>query len=182
MATQRRSKLPGPVRAGVGLVGAGVEQARKVPERVAALPTNAVMKTLSSLSAARQGYDELAERGEQTVDRLLDLVGLSDGDNKAAEDAAVSAVTDPFDLAEPLAETVADAVPGASLSHDALPLADYDHLTLGQLRSRLRQLDVAQLVQLRDYERTHADRLPIVTLFDNRITKLAAVDPEQTTS
>jgi hypothetical protein len=54
-----------------------------------------------------------------------------------------------------------------------LPLADYDHLTLGSLRSRLRSLDMQQLVQLRDYEKSKADRLPVVTMLDNRIAKLA---------
>jgi len=58
-------------------------------------------------------------------------------------------------------------------SHDELPLPDYDHMTLGSLRGRLRSLDVAQLVQLRDYEKAHADRLPVITMLDNRIAKLA---------
>ena len=57
--------------------------------------------------------------------------------------------------------------------HDELPLPDYDHMTLGALRGRLRSLDMQQLVQLRDYEKSKADRLPVVTMFDNRIAKLA---------
>jgi hypothetical protein len=56
---------------------------------------------------------------------------------------------------------------------DELPLPDYDHMTLGALRGRLRSLDMQQLVQLRDYEKSKADRLPVVTLLDNRIAKLA---------
>jgi hypothetical protein len=54
-----------------------------------------------------------------------------------------------------------------------LPLPDYDHLTLGSLRSRMRSLDMQQLVQLRDYEKSKADRLPVITMLDNRIAKLA---------
>jgi hypothetical protein len=57
--------------------------------------------------------------------------------------------------------------------HDDLPLPDYDHMTLGTLRGRLRSLDMQQLVQLRDYEKSKADRLPVITLLDNRIAKLA---------
>jgi hypothetical protein len=57
--------------------------------------------------------------------------------------------------------------------HDELPLPDYDHMTLGTLRGRLRSLDMQQLVQLRDYEKSKADRLPVITLLDNRIAKLA---------
>jgi hypothetical protein len=61
----------------------------------------------------------------------------------------------------------------AVLDHDDLPLPDYDHMTLGSLRGRLRSLTVEQLVQVRTYEKAHADRLPVVTMLDNRIAKLA---------
>ena len=46
-------------------------------------------------------------------------------------------------------------------------------MTLGSLRGRLRSLSVEQLVQVRTYEKAHADRLPVVTMLDNRIAKLA---------
>ena len=73
-------------------------------------------------------------------------------------------------------ERVSATVGGVVLEHDQLPLPDYDHMTLGSLRGRMRSLDLPELVQLRDYEKAHADRLPIVTMLDNRIAKLAA-DP-----
>ena len=57
--------------------------------------------------------------------------------------------------------------------HSELPLADYDHMTLGALRGRLRSLDMQQLVQLRGYEKSKADRLPVITMLDNRIAKLS---------
>ena len=64
---------------------------------------------------------------------------------------------------------------GGTLAHADLPLPGYDHLTLGSLRGRLRALDVVQLVQLRDYEKAHANRLPVVTMLDNRIAKLGTL-------
>jgi hypothetical protein len=54
-----------------------------------------------------------------------------------------------------------------------LPLPDYDGMTLGALRGRLRSLDMQQLVQIRDYEKSKAHRLPVITMLDNRIAKLA---------
>ncbi len=78
-------------------------------------------------------------------------------------------------------ERVSSTTGGEVLDHDELPLPDYDHLTLGSVRGRMRSLDVPQLVQLRDYEKAHANRLPIVTMLDNRIAKLAT-DPTATTS
>lgn len=71
-------------------------------------------------------------------------------------------------------ERVSAAFGGDVVAHKDLPLPDYDHLTLGALRGRMRSLDLAALVQLRDYERATAHRLPIVTMLDNRIAKLAS--------
>jgi hypothetical protein len=69
-------------------------------------------------------------------------------------------------------EEVAGSTPAPSA--EELPLPDYDHMTLGSLRGRLRSLTVDQLVALRAYEKSKADRLPVVTMLDNRIAKLAA--------
>jgi hypothetical protein len=55
-----------------------------------------------------------------------------------------------------------------------LPLEDFDHMTAPQLRGRLRTLDQVQLVQLLDYERAHAHRVPIIVMLENRISKLLA--------
>jgi hypothetical protein len=63
---------------------------------------------------------------------------------------------------------------GASLDHGDLPLEDYDHLTLPALRARLARIDLTGLVQLRDYEKAHANRLPVVTMLENRIAKVTA--------
>jgi hypothetical protein len=72
------------------------------------------------------------------------------------------------------AELVAEATAMSVPAHDELPLEDYDGMTLGSLRSRLRTLSSEQLVQLRAYEKEHAARLPVLTMLDNRIAKLAA--------
>lgn len=70
---------------------------------------------------------------------------------------------------------VADQItPGEVLTHAALPLEDFDHLTIGALRTRIRPLDLEALVQLRSYERVHANRLPVITTLENRIAKLQA--------
>ena len=78
------------------------------------------------------------------------------------------------DVVETVEAIAARIVPDETLIDKAdLPLPDYDHMTLGSLRGRLRSLDVEQLVVLRGYEKAHADRLPVVTMLDNRIAKLA---------
>lgn len=86
--------------------------------------------------------------------------------------------------ATPDVVAVVEQVAGSAevlLEHDDLPLPDYDHMTLGSLRGRLRSLSSEQLVQIRTYEKAHADRLPIITMLDNRIAKLAteaAAEPD----
>lgn len=83
-------------------------------------------------------------------------------------------LTEPVELPEDVLDEVAQLTPGAELAHADLPLADFDHLTVPSLRGRLRTLELPQLVQLRDYEQAHGARLPVLTLLDNRIAKLAA--------
>jgi hypothetical protein len=60
----------------------------------------------------------------------------------------------------------------------AAPLPNYDGLSLASLRARLRNLDVAQVRQLADYERAHAARDDVLGMFERRIAKLEAEPPE----
>jgi hypothetical protein len=65
----------------------------------------------------------------------------------------------------------APAAPAAST--EALPVQNYDDLTIASLRARLRNLRADQLVQLVDYEKSHANREDVVQMFERRIAKLA---------
>ncbi|WP_166844285.1 hypothetical protein [Isoptericola sp. BMS4] len=56
--------------------------------------------------------------------------------------------------------------------HDDLPLPDYDHLSTGELVHRIRALDAAGVEELLTYERAHGDRLPVVTVLEQRIADL----------
>ena len=56
--------------------------------------------------------------------------------------------------------------------HDELPLPDYDHLQGGALASRIRTLDAAGVQTLLDYERSHANRIQVVQLIQNRLGAL----------
>ena len=56
----------------------------------------------------------------------------------------------------------------------AAPLPNYDELSVASLRARLRNLDVAQVSQCAEYERAHAARAEVVTMFERRIAKLEA--------
>lgn len=58
----------------------------------------------------------------------------------------------------------------------ALPLANYDDLSLASIRARLRGLDVSQLRVLVGYESKHAERPEVLGMFERRIEKLEAGD------
>ena len=169
--------VPAPLAAGVGLIAAGAEAARKLPLQAASLPITAATAVQRLRTTLREEYAELAHRGEATIGRLR---RETSNEGPAEGTVTVEDVLDPFSLSEPVAALVDGAAPGATLTHDQLPLEDYDHLTLGSLRARIRKLDAPSLVQLRDYERAHANRLPVLVAFDNRLKTLAEGAPGAT--
>jgi hypothetical protein len=54
-----------------------------------------------------------------------------------------------------------------------LPLSDYDHLPVGSLTSRIRSLGSDDLKTLLQYERSHANRIQVVSAMEHRLSGLA---------
>ena len=170
-ADHQATAIPPPVRAGVGLLAAGVERAKKVnPADLAGLPLRGIAFLASARETVERTYEELSNRGETVIARWRGRP--EPRQTQQAPVPPLAEIADPFAIPEETAEVVLDATPGATLAHDQLPLEDYDHLTLGSLRARLPRLDAVALVQLLDYERIHANRLPVVTMLRNRIAKI----------
>jgi hypothetical protein len=70
-----------------------------------------------------------------------------------------------------------DTAPAAAVTtqnEPGAPLPNYDELSIASLRARLRNLDVAQVRQLAGYEKAHAARPDVMTMFERRIAKLEA--------
>lgn len=154
--------------------------------------------------ARRRGNEAVQIAAHTPLGRLLPKLILDDGaDEEAARIAAAVRTPPPTTKAEPARTTpspvrVARAneaarevgAPGAVAAEvekvvdqlaipepenrDDLPIADFDNITLGSLRARLRNLSVEQLVTLREWEQAHAHRLPVLTALDNRIAKVGA--------
>ena len=55
---------------------------------------------------------------------------------------------------------------------DDLPLADYDQLSLGDLRGRIRSLEEGQLRMLFDHESAHGNRIPVLEVLHARLNEL----------
>jgi len=179
------------------------ERARRFTETAAAGVTGAARTAgdvaQSTGAALREGAGQAAQAAVSTTESAADAARAAGDAAADAAEAGASAVQEqlpadeqPKGVPTPKATepdstridtaaspSVVQAVEAASAGvqgvpeHDELPLPDYDHMTLGSLRGRMRSLSVDQLVQVRAYEKAHADRLPIVTMLDNRIAKLA---------
>jgi hypothetical protein len=74
------------------------------------------------------------------------------------------------------AEATASNVPAVP-AETTPPLPNYDELSIASLRARLRNLDIPQLKQVADYERSHAGRAEVIAMFERRVAKLEA-EPE----
>ncbi len=90
--------------------------------------------------------------------------------------AAPASTADPVTAPEPVtaAEPVSSAEPVSGSADSEAPLPNYDELSVASLRARLRNLDVAQVGRLADYERAHAARAEVLAMFERRIAKLEA--------
>jgi len=95
--------------------------------------------------------------------------------SRIQEERANGAARPPGEAGAPAPAAEAE-VTGASAvtSSSALPVPNYDELSLPSLRARLRHLDAGQLRALVEYERSHAGRADIMTMFERRIAKLTA--------
>ena len=70
----------------------------------------------------------------------------------------------------------------APQSREELPIPDFDNISIGSLRARLKPLSVEQLVALREWEQAHANRLNVITTLDNRIAKLGSETSNDTST
>jgi hypothetical protein len=55
---------------------------------------------------------------------------------------------------------------------EELPLADYDQLSLNDVRHRIRSLEEAQLRTLFDHETAHGNRIPVLEILHARLREL----------
>jgi hypothetical protein len=62
----------------------------------------------------------------------------------------------------------------SELDRGALPLADYDHLTIGSLQSRIHHLQPEEVDTLIAYEREHGGRVPVLAVLESRLEALRA--------
>jgi hypothetical protein len=79
---------------------------------------------------------------------------------------------------EPVETVIVETVAVQPETGSALPVANYDELSVASLRARLRNLSNDDLNQLMTYERAHQDRPEVIKMFQNRLTKMTSGLPK----
>jgi hypothetical protein len=92
-------------------------------------------------------------------------------------DPEAAATAEPETSAAPQASAGTET-PAATEPSGALPLANYDELSVASLRARLRNLTNDDLTQLMAYEKAHQDRPEVIKMFQNRLVKMTTGLPK----
>jgi hypothetical protein len=182
--------LPLPLRVAAGLAATAVEQARDLPAKLAGLPVTVASQALQVSMRMQQHVTELAIKGDQVLSGLRPV-------EETPEWATFDEDLDPqrYDVSRPAPfDQVPDDEPSANghveldpwaLEEQALAeetahetethqdgpagVANYDELSLPQLRARLRRFTADELQELLDHERAHANRPAYVGMLTRRI-------------
>jgi hypothetical protein len=157
--------------AGFGSLLSVMDKVRAKP--AAEAPADAEAPTAATTQAPE---DTAAPEAEATAD-------------PAAVAAEVTTAPETAVAAEAPAEPVAPAAPEVPVAAEvpvapessagpetsgALPLANYDELTVASLRARLRNLSNDDLTRLMSYEREHQNRPEVIKMFQNRLIKMTS--------
>jgi hypothetical protein len=169
-------------------VFSGIGQVLLVADRIKNRAAEPERTQAAAAAPAAQSSSRQAAAKDESRWRSLDETGnvrlLSEEDPAPAESAAEppAAASAPPAKPEPAAEAappaaeaappVAESAPSAAPEQAALPVPNYDDLTLASLRARLRNLDQSQVRVLLDYEKAHAGRPDVLTMYERRIAKL----------
>jgi hypothetical protein len=144
----------------------------QVNERVKEAPAHALramfagIGQLLSVSDKIRGKSASAPAGAETPETVAPETVAPE--TVVAETATPETVAPETVAAKTVAPETEPAAAGA-----ALPLPNYDELTIASLRARLRNLSADQLGELIEYEKAHAARADVISMFERRIAKLA---------
>jgi len=132
------------------------------------------VRLLSEEDAPQPAASADATAGAEAATAVAEAPALAEPSSEAETPPETAAPAAPAQ-AEPsaVAEVPADAQPPAASTREAaLPVPNYDDLSVASLRARLRNLDTAQVRALLDYEKANAGRAAVLTMFERRIAKL----------
>jgi hypothetical protein len=167
-------------------VFAGVGQVLLITERVRQRAIEQVHPHVASAPAQAPAPDTASPppAGSATAAASPAAAFRATASRPASPEAAAPEAT-ASEATAPEAAVLEAAVPEAAVPEAAaagLPVPGYDELSIASLRARLRALDAAQVRDLLGYERAHASRANVITMFERRIAKLEGTEDADTTA
>jgi hypothetical protein len=146
-----------------------------VPAAAEPQPTDPAVPDAADLAVPLPAEPAVPDPADLAIPEPADPVVPEPAD-LAVPPPANPAVPEPADLA-PVEAPAGTAPDGPATAEPAagaaLPVPNYDQLTVPSLRARLRGLDAAGVQALLDYEKAHEGRPAVITMFERRITKLS---------
>ena len=138
-----------------------------VPEETAAPKDTAAPETVvaETIAEPETVAAPAAAAAEQTAEAAPEPAVAPEPAAVVTETAPAAAAAQPAAAPEPVAG-------------GALPLANYDELTVASLRARLRNLSNDDLTQLMTYEKAHQNRPEVIKMFQNRLIKMTTGMPK----
>lgn len=155
------STYPLPIRVAAGLATVTVEQTRQLPAQLLGLPLTVASQALQLSMRVQQQITELAIRGDETLSAW-----------QGAEDEPAWAT---FDEDEPAVQQRPVSVPEPE-GGDSEVLAEYDEMTLPQLRGKLRGFSADEVEALLEHEQRHGERPEFLRMLTNRLSRLRGDD------
>ena len=160
--------------AGVGSLLSAVDKVRGKSAAQAPAPAAASPAPAPTAAAAPEATAEAEAVAEPAT---VAAETATPEETPAPETVAAETVAAETSAAPETVTPETSAAPESTIAPEAtaeLPLANYDESTVASLRARLRNLSVEQLNQLLEYEKGHAARADVISMFERRIAKVEA--------
>jgi hypothetical protein len=160
------------------------------PERIKEAPAHALRAVFAGVGQVLLITERVRQRAaEQVHPRMVSAPAQAPARDAAPPPPTRSAPPSASRADASRAAAPEAAAPGATAAEAAapepaaagLPVPNYDELSIASLRARLRALDAAQVRDLLGYERAHASRANVITMFERRIAKLEGTENADTT-
>jgi hypothetical protein len=171
----------GPASSMLRAMFAGFGSLMSVMDRVRNKPPAEAPADAEAPAAAATPAPEATAAAEDTAAPETVAPETVDPETVEPETVALQTVAPETVAAESPAAPEASAGPATSAATEpsgALPLANYDELSVASLRARLRNLTNDDLTQLMAYEKAHQDRPEVIKMFQNRLVKMTTGLPK----
>ena len=147
----------------------------QVNERVKEAPASALRAMFAGIGSLLSITDKIRSKpAAENVSETKPAAPEAAPSKPAAPEA--TAVPEPTETTETTETPETTIIPEAAAPESdeaALPLPNYGELSIASLRARLRNLSADQLTVLLSYEKSHANRADVISMFERRIVKLA---------